>query len=186
MRGALPATVVLLVAAGCAGGDSGQQAPQRRERPYAGLQQRDVRALSPQRRSDLLAGRGAGYALAAELNHYPGPMHVLELADELALTPSQRNTARSLEAAMHIRARRLGRQVVAAERALDRLFRSGTATSARVSALTRRAGLLDARLRHLHLDAHVRMRAALTHHQIRRYDELRGYSGPHAAGHGHG
>ena len=31
-----------------------------------------------------------GLAKAAELNHYPGPAHVLTLATELALTPDQK------------------------------------------------------------------------------------------------
>ena len=48
--------------------------------PYAGLQARPVKALSDQQIADLRAGRGMGLALAAELNGYPGPMHVLELA----------------------------------------------------------------------------------------------------------
>ena len=50
--------------------------------PYAGMQARQIKALSEQQISDLDAGRGMGLALAAELNGYPGPSHVLELADE--------------------------------------------------------------------------------------------------------
>jgi hypothetical protein len=57
--------------------------------PYAGLEQRPIKALAPERVADLLAGRGASYALAAELNSYPGPRHVLDLAAGLALTPEQ-------------------------------------------------------------------------------------------------
>lgn len=41
--------------------------------PYAGFQQRPVKALSEQQVADLRAGRGMGYVLAAELNGYPGP-----------------------------------------------------------------------------------------------------------------
>ena len=51
--------------------------------PYAGLETREIKALSPEQIEDLLAGEGMGYALAAELNHYPGPRHVLALAAEL-------------------------------------------------------------------------------------------------------
>jgi hypothetical protein len=58
--------------------------------PYAGMQTRPVKALSEQQVSDLRAGRGMGLALAAELNGYPGPMHVLELADRLDLSADQR------------------------------------------------------------------------------------------------
>ncbi len=35
-------------------------------------------------------------AQAAELNGYPGPLHVLELADALELTPEQRARTQSL------------------------------------------------------------------------------------------
>jgi len=54
--------------------------------PYAGMQTRPIKALSEQQVADLGAGRGTGLALAAELNGYPGPSHVLELADKLDLS----------------------------------------------------------------------------------------------------
>ena len=58
--------------------------------PYSGLETRAIKALSDSQIADLKAGRGMGLALAAELNGYPGPMHVLELADELVLSVEQR------------------------------------------------------------------------------------------------
>ena len=58
--------------------------------PYAGMQARPIKALSDQQIADLKAGRGMGLALAAELNGYPGPLHVLELADKLDLSAEQR------------------------------------------------------------------------------------------------
>ena len=48
--------------------------------PYVGLEAREIKALSEEQRQELLDGHGMGLALAAELNHYPGPKHVLELA----------------------------------------------------------------------------------------------------------
>src|SRR5262245_64398212 len=56
---------------------------------YAGLETRDIKALSAQQLADLQAGRGMGLAIAAELNGYPGPLHVFELADSLGLSPDQ-------------------------------------------------------------------------------------------------
>ena len=50
-------------------------------RPYAGMQDREIKALSAEERAALLEGQGMGLALAAELNGYPGPVHVLELGD---------------------------------------------------------------------------------------------------------
>ena len=55
------------------------------QQPYAGFNMRPIKALSDQQIADLRAGRGMGLALAAELNGYPGPSHVLELAKSLAL-----------------------------------------------------------------------------------------------------
>src|SRR6266536_386214 len=68
--------------------------------PYAGMQTRPIKALSTQQVDDLRAGRGMGLALAAELNGFPGPSHLLELADQLGLSDAQRNTVRSLFEAM--------------------------------------------------------------------------------------
>lgn len=58
--------------------------------PYAGMHLRPVKALSEQQVADLNAGRGMGLALTRELNGYPGPSRVIELADQLALSQDQR------------------------------------------------------------------------------------------------
>ena len=58
--------------------------------PYAGQQQRTIKALSDQEIADLLEGRGMGLAKAGELNSYPGPLHVLQLADRLELSDGYR------------------------------------------------------------------------------------------------
>jgi hypothetical protein len=86
--------------AGCAGQEEGSSESATEEnsseQPYAGLQERTIKALPQEKVEDLLAGRGAGYALAAELNHYPGPVHVLDLADQLDLTAEQEQTAQEI------------------------------------------------------------------------------------------
>ena len=53
---------------------------------YSGQQGREIKALSAEETADLLAGRGMGAARAAELNHFPGPAHVLELQAQLGLS----------------------------------------------------------------------------------------------------
>src|SRR5262245_23543288 len=72
--------------------------------PYALMQARSVKALGDQQMADLRAGRGMGLALAAELNGYPGPLHVLELADRLGLSPDQRREVQRLYDAMKAKA----------------------------------------------------------------------------------
>lgn len=62
--------------------------------PYAGEQSRSIKSLSQQETADYLSGKGMGFAKAAELNGYPGPGHVLELADKLALSPTQKGQDR--------------------------------------------------------------------------------------------
>src|SRR5260370_16500810 len=64
--------------------------------PYAGMQTRPIKALSEQQMADLSAGRGMGLALAAEFNGYPGPVHLLELADKLDLSPDQHTSIHRL------------------------------------------------------------------------------------------
>lgn len=87
--------------------------------PYAGQQEREIKALSSQDVEAYLAGQGMGFAKAAELNGYPGPKHVLELASELSLTQEQRTRTEVLFASMQSAARSLGRELVDQERNLD-------------------------------------------------------------------
>ena len=68
--------------------------------PYSGMQTRSIKALSEEQIADLKAGRGMGLALAAELNGYPGPKHLLELDDDIGLTDQQRERIRQLSESM--------------------------------------------------------------------------------------
>lgn len=154
---------------------------------YAGEQTREIKSLSPQEQADLLAGRGMGLARAGELNHYPGPAHVLELRSRLNLSPEQIVAIGSSLRQMQGTAKPLGAELVARERALDTAFREGTMTPARLEADTAMIGALQGRLRATHLAAHIEMRSALTAAQITTYDALRGYTDASAppAGHQH-
>jgi hypothetical protein len=73
-------------------------AVQAQPQPYAGQHQREIKALSADEIKQYLAGAGMGYAKSAELNHYPGPGHALELADKLGLSDGQRRTRALLSA----------------------------------------------------------------------------------------
>jgi hypothetical protein len=144
--------------------------------PYAGEQTRGIKALSANEVSNLLAGHGMGLARAAELNSYPGPRHVLDLADKLELTSAQTAGLNRVFDAMKAAALPLGRELIARETELDRLFTSRQATASAVLALTREIGRLQGELRAVHLNAHVATVGILQPRQITRYDELRGYA----------
>lgn len=147
--------------------------------PYAGQHHRDIKALSPQETQDYLQGKGMGYAKAAELNGYPGPAHVLELAKQLGLTAEQRDAVARLKNSHHAEAKAIGLRRVESERALDALFRYGKATEAELAAAVRHAGMLEGEYRLSHLETHRRTRALLTDEQVARYDALRGYATKH-------
>jgi len=147
--------------------------------PYAGFQSRDIAALSDEDVAGLRAGRGMGLALAAELNGYPGPMHVLELAAELALTAEQRARVEALFHEMRAETIPLGEAVIERERALDRAFRERTVTRQSLVDLTDAVGAAQARLRRAHLSFHLATIEVLTADQTRRYAVLRGYATAH-------
>jgi Spy/CpxP family protein refolding chaperone len=154
------------------------------QQPYAGLQARPVKTLSDQQIADLKAGRGMGLALAAELNGYPGPMHVLELATPLGLNDDQRAKVAGLFDAMKREAVPLGERLIGAETALDRQFADKTITASSLGEATRDIASLQGELRLAHLKYHLATLELLTPEQATRYSTLRGYGGSqHAPGH---
>ena len=152
--------------------------------PYAGWDTRQIKALSAEQIDDLRNGRGMRMALPAELNGYPGPRHVLDLADQLELSAEQRAQAQRLFDEMQARAILLGEQLIAEEATLDRLFLDGSASNAGVEAVTAKLGQLQSALRAHHLGYHIAMRDLLSPHQVVRYQQLRGYGAGGAEGHG--
>jgi Spy/CpxP family protein refolding chaperone len=145
--------------------------------PCAGQEQRTIKALSEEEIRDLLEARGMGLAKAAELNSYPGPLHVLQLAAQLGLSEAQRKATDSLYANMRQRALSIGRQIVEAERILDRAFANGAIEPATLRSQVGAIANLQGELRAVHLEAHIAQRSLLTPEQITRYDVLRGYRG---------
>ena len=145
------------------------------QHPYAGLEARLIKTLSEQQIADLRAGRGMGLALAAELNGYPGPMHVLEMADALDLSREQRAKMQELFAAMKAEAIPLGERLIAQEGELDKAFASKTITAATLAASTEAIGATHSALRQTHLKYHLSTVEVLMSAQNQRYAELRGY-----------
>ena len=152
------------------------------ELPYDGWEEREIKALSADEINGYLSGDGMRLALAAELNHYPGPRHVLELAGALALTAAQREQTQQLEMQMKREAIALGKAIVTAEAELDSLFSVSAANEESLIALVEKIAALKGELRVTHLKYHLRMKETLSAAQIARYDELRGYGD----GKGHG
>lgn len=145
--------------------------------PYSGMGKRVVKALSEEQIAELEAGSGMGLALAAELNSYPGPVHVLELADALALSHEQRSRTKNLMEAMKAEAIPIGREIITLERELDAFFAERKITHEAIDEVTARIATAQGNLRAVHLRFHIDMVAVLSSEQVLQYGELRGYSG---------
>jgi Spy/CpxP family protein refolding chaperone len=149
---------------------------------YSGLESRDIKTLSAADIEGFRSGRGMGLALAAELNGYPGPLHVLELADRLELTHTQRSATQDLYQRMKKEAVTAGEDFISAERDLNHLFAGKSATPAQLSYALSRVAQANAKLRGTHLQAHLEQVRILTPEQVAKYNRLRGYGGERSGG----
>ena len=155
------------------------------DQPYAGLQSRSIKALSDEEIAAYLQGQGMGLSKVAELNHYPGPRHVLDQAGDLGLSAAQLAKTREIWRAMDARARSLGETIIAKETLLEESYSSGAATPADTRSVLDDLARLQAELRYTHLSAHLAMRSVLSADQIAKYDTLRGYADGTVAPAGH-
>lgn len=114
-------------------------------------------------------------AKAAELNHYPDPKHVLDLAKELNLTQSQINATKKIFDLMKEEAIHIGKKIIENEKLLDQLFSSNKADESTVRNLVEEIAEYQGELRNIHLNAHIKQKEILTPEQISTYDKLRGY-----------
>ena len=153
--------------------------------PYTGQQMRTIKALSDDDIAASGKGEGMGMAKAAELNGYPGPVHVLALTEQLGLTNTQQSDVRAIFERMSAAAKPLGIDLIAKEQILDQLFAHGEITPDRLSAATTAIAELQGCLRAVHLSAHLETRALLDPDQIARYQQLRGYGDPGSPAHPH-
>ncbi len=144
--------------------------------PYAGAEGNEIKALSPEEIQAYREGTGHGMAKPAELNHYPGPRHVLDLASDLGLTQPQKAEIQAIFDRMHASAVSLGERIIERERALNKAFASGGLDEAKLQRLVGEIGGLQGELRATHLKAHLETKAVLRPEQVSRYDALRGYA----------
>jgi len=151
--------------------------------PYTGQQQREIKALSAADIKMYLEGHGMGLAKAAELNHYPGPRHVLDSATALKLSHEQFTRTQQIFDTMHNSAVTLGKRIVEKEKQLDSLYATQKISETQLRTVVGAIAKLQGELRVVHLNAHLEMKKILTPVQTAKYDELRGY-GKNTAQHG--
>lgn len=142
---------------------------------YAGEEARPIKSLSDEDISELRRGGGWGFAKAAELNGMPGPSHVLKMADQIALDDDQKRRVRSVFEDMQREAIVEGARYVSLEEDLEAKFRARAVSATELKAELARIEESRARLRFVHLSAHLMLLDILTVPQIDNYNRLRGY-----------
>ena len=144
--------------------------------PYAGMQNRAIKSLSDNDIKELRRGGGWGLALAAELNGMPGPAHMLELKEQIALNQDQVTKTQALLDDMRKAAIPTGERLIAAELALEKAFAKGAVEEASLRRLLAEAESARTELRFIHLSQHYKTVQFLKPEQIKRYNILRGYA----------
>ena len=164
-----------LVTIGFAQHHEGMQHSNTHSSPYVDQISSPIAGLSQQEIDDLSAGRGMGFARSAELSSYPGPTHLLELQEGLALTPEQIKAIQNIFKSMNEEAVNLGEKIIELELLLSTSFKNREVTSESLQTQTKAIAELYGELRAVHLNAHLEVTPLLTLEQIETYDILRGY-----------
>lgn len=146
--------------------------------PYAGQELRDIKSLSDIDVQSLQNGTGeafGGVAKLAELNGYPGPRHILDMATELQLTDRQRMEIDLIYQNMSTNAKSIGAAIIAVEQDIDRSFANKTITEENLKLMLDKSADLYGQLRIVHLSAHLDTVQILTIEQVQMYNQMRGY-----------
>ena len=141
--------------------------------------ERGHHAFLEMERQAIERGEGFGMAMPADRSGYPGPKHVLELKEELKLTPEQAAAVGKLFAQTKQKALERGREVLNAEQRLEQIFAEGRSED-ELREETYRIASLRAELRWVHLRTHLATRRLLTPQQVHTYLQLRHGSRAHA------
>ncbi|MBX2879697.1 MAG: hypothetical protein KTR32_07190 [Granulosicoccus sp.] len=143
---------------------------------YAGQEKRTIKSLSEDDIAELRAGSGWGLAKAAELNGLPGPLHLLEMKDQIDLSNEQVKSIEKLFDEMNVAARDLGAKLIEKEQLLELRFQNDIPDEAELESLLTDIGQTRSSLRFVHLSAHLKTPDILSTHQITKYNQLRGYT----------
>ena len=143
---------------------------------YAGEEKREIKSLSATDIEELKTGKGWGLAKAAELNGVPGPVHLLEMKEEIDLSANQIRAIEDIFKKMKQEAISLGLELIELERELNKHFANRTITDELLRQILQGIAQVQRQLRYVHLSAHLNTPDILKSEQITLYNKLRGYS----------
>ena len=143
---------------------------------YAGEEKREIKSLSATDIEELQNGKGWGLAKAAELNGVPGPVHLLEMKEEIDLSAEQIQAIEDIYRKMKQEAVPLGLELIELERELNNHFANRTITNELLRQILQKIAQVHRQLRYVHLSTHLKTPDILKSEQITLYNKLRGYS----------
>lgn len=143
---------------------------------YAGQESRDIKSLSPDDIDALRNGKGWGLAKAAELNGIPGPVHLLDMSNEIGLSRGQIDKVEALFKIMKQQAIPLGLQLINLEKELNKFFSNKSITKTILGEQLGKIAEVRKQLRYVHLATHLDTPNILSTEQINLYNQLRGYT----------
>jgi hypothetical protein len=143
---------------------------------YAGEEKREIKSLSETDIEELKNGKGWGLAKAAELNGVPGPVHLLEMKEEIDLSAKQIRAIEDIYKKMKQEAIPLGLELIELEMELNNHFANRTITDELLRQILQRIAQAHRQLRYVHLSTHLKTPDILKSKQITLYNKLRGYS----------
>ena len=158
-----------------AGGNSTADSTQHYSSSYKGQEYREIKSLSNEDIEELQKGKGWGLAKAAELNGMPGPLHLLEMKEEIKLSEVQVSQIEQLYEKMKKEAIPLGLEFITLEKKLNNAFAKRTIDEKGLKGLLEQIANTYMALRYVHLSAHLKTPSILTPSQIETYNKLRGY-----------
>jgi len=143
---------------------------------YAGEEKREIKSLSATDIEELQNGKGWGLAKAAELNGVPGPVHLLEMKEEIDLSAEQIQAIEDIYRKMKQEAVPLGLELIELETELNNHFANRTITNELLRQILQKITQVHRQLRYVHLSTHLKTPDILKSEQITLYNKLRGYS----------
>jgi len=143
---------------------------------YMGQENRKIKSLSPDDIKELKKGGGWGLAKAAELNGYPGPSHILQMANKIDLQEKQKVQIQKLFDQMKVKSISLGNKLISLEKKLNNEFQNKTINQTKLDTYINDITDVRAQLRLTHLSTHLQTPKILTPQQVLLYNNLRGYS----------
>lgn len=128
----------------------------------------------PSDRDALLKGLEGDNGKTAEMNKYPSPKDLLELATTLNLSSVQKSRLIEIRDNTISRAKQLGKEIVQIENELHKAFQARIINEKSCTDDAQQIGRLRGRLRAVFLTSHIRAKAVLNDSQVSMYRKIQG------------